>query len=75
MSCVYEALYPVSQHTFVLGRKALATAVGQYLQLNEDGSVSPDAGSGTRALVAQAVETGVAGELIEAILFRSYTAS
>ncbi|MGF1451461.1 MAG: hypothetical protein ACFB21_05245 [Opitutales bacterium] len=54
---------------------APVTAVGQYLQLNEDGSVSPDSGSGTRILVAQAVETGVADELIEAILFRPYTLS
>jgi hypothetical protein len=45
------------------------------LQLNNDGTVNVDAGTGSRTLVAQAVESGVAGDLIEAIIFPSYTAS
>ena len=42
--------------------------VGQRLQLNFDGSVNPDAGTGGRQIVGMALELGVAGELIEAVI-------
>ena len=34
----------------------------------KEGRVQTDAGTGARTLVAQALETGVTGELVEAIL-------
>ena len=47
---------------------AAVTAPGTYLQLTADGRVIPDAGTGSRTLVAQALETGAVDELIEAVL-------
>ena len=52
---------------------ATVTYASQYLQITADGRVVPDTGSGDRILVAQALETGVTGELIEAVLFRPVT--
>jgi hypothetical protein len=42
--------------------------VGALLALQAGGRVIADPGAGARVLVAQAVETGVADELIEAVL-------
>lgn len=44
------------------------TAIGTKLQLEADGTVIADAGSGARVLVAKALETGAEDELIEAAL-------
>ena len=44
--------------------------VGQYLVLDAAGVVSADPGSGARILVGQALEAGVASELIEAVIFK-----
>lgn len=43
---------------------------GSLLQLQSDGAVRLDAGTGARVLVGTALETGAAGALIDAILFR-----
>jgi hypothetical protein len=43
---------------------------GTLLQTTATGTVKADAGSGSRVLVAQALESGNANELIEAILFK-----
>jgi hypothetical protein len=43
---------------------------GQDLQLDDGGTVSGDSKSGNRTIVAQALEAGVAEELIEGVLFR-----
>jgi hypothetical protein len=56
--------------TVKLKLSAAVTAVGQELQVENTATVSPDAGTGSRTLVAQALETGVEGEMIEAVLFR-----
>jgi hypothetical protein len=48
---------------------------GQSLQLDDGGTVSADSGSGSRTLVAQALEPGVADEMIEAVIFRPVTLS
>jgi len=42
---------------------------GNKLQLAADGSVVADAGSGARVLVAEALESGVSGDLIEASFY------
>ena len=47
---------------------ATVSTVGAFLQTTADGRVQTDAGTGARTLVAQALETGVTGELVEAIL-------
>jgi hypothetical protein len=57
-------------------RVKLAASVGwpgTDLQLTADGRVQTDAGSGARIVVAQALESGAADELIEAVLFRPVT--
>lgn len=61
--------------TVKLKLSAAVTEVGQELQVDNLGTVSPDPGTGGRTLVAQALETGVADELIEAVLFRPITLS
>lgn len=43
---------------------------GTWLQTTATGTVKADAGSGSRVLVAQALESGSANELIEAVLFK-----
>lgn len=43
-------------------------ARGTYLTLKADGTVQADAGTGARVRVARALESGAAGELIQAIL-------
>lgn len=45
--------------------------VGEYLILGAEGVVTADPGSGDRILVGQALEAGVAGELIEAVIFKA----
>jgi len=45
--------------------------LGDTLQLHDDGSVVVDAGSGARVVVGQALEAGVSGDLIEAVIFTS----
>ena len=47
---------------------ATVSTIGAYLQTTADGRVQTDAGTGARTLVAQALETGVTDELVEAIL-------
>ncbi len=42
---------------------------GNYLQLAADGSVVADVGSGARVIVGRAIEDGVSGELVQAIVF------
>ena len=54
--------------TVAIGAGGLAGTPGTYLQLTADGRVIPDAGTGSRTLVAQALETGAIDELIEAVL-------
>jgi len=61
--------------TVKLKLSATVSAPGQELQIDNVGTVSPDAGTGGRTLVAQALETGVADEMIEAVLFRPVTLS
>jgi hypothetical protein len=61
--------------TVKLKLSAAVTAVGQELKVDNQGTVSPDPGTGGRTLVAQALETGVANEMIEAVLFRPVTLS
>ncbi|WPJ95251.1 hypothetical protein SH580_17655 [Coraliomargarita algicola] len=46
-----------------------AVAVGDTLEVMNTGRVQPDSGSGTRTLVSIALESGVAGDLIEAVIF------
>lgn len=41
---------------------------GNTLQLHSDGSCVVDAGSGARVVVGQALEDGVSGDLIEAVI-------
>jgi len=41
---------------------------GDSLQLHTDGSVITNAGSGARVIVAKALEDGVSGDLIEAVI-------
>jgi hypothetical protein len=43
---------------------------GTLLQTTGTGTVKADAGSGSRVLIAQALESGAANELIEAVLFK-----
>ena len=43
---------------------------GTLLQTTATGTVKADAGSGSRVLIAQALEAGNANELIEAVLFK-----
>lgn len=52
-------------------RVKLGGAVTKYnrLQQKSDGTLEVDAGSGARAIVGIALETGVANDLIEAVLF------
>jgi len=45
-----------------------AVSNGASLQLHTDGSVITDAGSGARVIVAKALEDGVSGDLIEAVI-------
>ena len=52
------------------------TFVGTLLQLADGTGVvgfGPDTGSGVRIVMAQALETGAANELIEAVLFKPIT--
>ena len=53
-----------------LGSAPGAVKAGTILQTNNDGTVKADAGSGSRVLIGQALESGAANELIEAILFK-----
>jgi hypothetical protein len=43
---------------------------GAWLQTTASGTAKADAGSGSRVLAAQALESGAANELIEAALFK-----
>lgn len=43
---------------------------GTLLQTSNDGTVKADAGTGARVVAAQALESGQANELIEAVLFK-----
>ena len=52
---------------------ATVSGVGVDLQLTADGHAIPDATTGARVIVAQSLETGVTGELIEAVLIRPVT--
>ena len=61
--------------TVKLKLSASVSTSGQELQIDNLGTVSPDPGTGGRTLVAQALETGVADEMIEAVLFRPVTLS
>ena len=45
-------------------------AAGALIAVNSSGLAITDAGTGARLIVGQAVEFGVSGELIEAVLFR-----
>lgn len=54
--------------TVKLKLKAAVNQIGQVLHVAEDGSFSPD-GSAYPIACAQALETGVEGELVEAVLF------
>ena len=53
-----------------LGATPGTVKAGTVLQTNNDGTVKADAGSGSRVLVGQALESGAANELIEAVLFK-----
>lgn len=53
----------------IIGGTAV-TDLRKDLQLNADGTVSPDDGNGPRVLVARPVEVGDAGEAIECILLK-----
>jgi len=53
-----------------LGAAPGTVRAGVLLQTNNDGTVRADAGTGARVLTAQALESGAAGELIEAVLFK-----
>jgi hypothetical protein len=53
-----------------LGTTPGTVKAGVLLQTNNDGTVRADAGTGARVLTAQALESGAAGELIEAVLFK-----
>jgi hypothetical protein len=48
---------------------------GQYMQLHSDGRAIVDAGSGARILVALCLESGVANDLVEAMLLTPVTYS
>lgn len=52
-------------------------AQGAFLQLTATGTVITDAGTGARVVVARAMEAGVTGDLIEAVLLNpvAYAAS
>ncbi len=52
---------------------AAVSTAGLYLQLTADGRVQPDTGTGSRTLVAYALETGAIDELIEAVLIPPVT--
>lgn len=47
--------------------------IGSDIQTTAIGKVITDAGTGARVVVGQALETGVADELIEAVLFKPVT--
>ena len=47
-----------------------AVAVGDYLTLADGGTVNADDDAGARTQVGQALEAGVAGEMIEAVIFK-----
>lgn len=47
-----------------------AVNVGDHLQLAADGTAVTDAEAGARVLVGQALEDGVADELIEAVVYK-----
>lgn len=47
-----------------------AVSAGDILQLANNGTVETDSEAGDRWLVGQALESGVADEMIEAVLFR-----
>lgn len=53
-----------------LGATPGTVKAGTLLQLNADGTAKADAGSGQRVVVAQALESGAASELIAAVLFK-----
>jgi hypothetical protein len=52
---------------------AVVANPGTDLQLNANGGVQTDAGTGARVIVAQSLESGAINELIEAVLFRPVT--
>jgi hypothetical protein len=52
---------------------AVVANPGTDLQLNANGGVQSDAGTGARVIVAQSLESGAINELIEAVLFRPVT--
>lgn len=54
----------------VTGTSPGTIVAGTMLTLKADGTVQADAGSGARVQVAQALEAGAAGELIEAVLIK-----
>jgi len=51
---------------------AAVTTVGQDLEINSGGNFIPASGAGS-IVCAQALETGVTGELVEAVLFKPIT--
>ena len=59
----------------VMGKLGGSVTKGDLLAQHTDGTMITDAGSGARVLVAQAMETGVAGDLIEIVCFKPITLS
>lgn len=58
-----------------LGATPGTVNAGTLLQLNADGTANADAGSGSRVVFAQALESGAADELVEAVLFKPLSLS
>ncbi len=67
--------YPGIVTVKVTGTSPGTIARGTMLTLKADGTVQADAGSGARVQVARALESGAAGELIQAILLQPVTLS
>ncbi|WP_052360953.1 hypothetical protein [Geminisphaera colitermitum] len=56
-----------------LGAAPGAVIRGTFLQLEAGGTVKADTGAGARTLVARALQAGVAGDLIEAVIIAPQT--
>ena len=54
--------------TLLVKTGAAAIVAGDYLQVADGGTIEKDAGTGTRTLVAVALEAGSAGDIIESAL-------
>lgn len=54
--------------TLLVKTGAAAIVAGDYLQVADGGTIEKDAGTGTRTLVAVALEAGTAGDIIESAL-------